>query len=526
MGRPVFADADRVVGEYEDRRQLHERRKADRRLHVVAENQEAGPISADLGQRQAVHDRAHGVLAHAKVQVAPAGVIRLQVARTLETQVRLGRGRQIGGAADQPGIALRDRIQHLGRAVPAGNTLLVGREARQTGVPAIGQLTALHALEPVRELGMGAAVVLEAREPGFAQLATAPADAGLEVLVHPVRDQELRILGPPVALLGEADLVVAERLAVRGAGVLLVRRAIADVAVDDDQGRAIAGPAEDLDRMRNPLDIVGIADAHHVPAVAHEAGRDILGERDVGVPLDRDAVAVVDPAEVRELEMAGDRCRLARHTLHHVAVAAEREDVVVEHGEVRPIEMAREPARRDRHADAVAAALTERPGRGLDARGPVILRMAGALAVELAEVPDVVERHRGLAEALVVGIDRPHAGQMQHRVEQHRGVPDREHEAVAVRPDRILGVEAQKALPERVDDRRHRHRRAGMARFRLLHRVHRQGADRVDAEIVDRGRGRHSWPSPQTGVCPNPRRRAGSRHASIAARHRKRRDCQ
>ena len=41
---------------------------------------------------------------------------------------------------------------------------------------------------------------------------------------------------------------------------------------------------------------------------------------------------------------------------------------------------------------------------------------------------------------------------------------DREHEAVAVRPDRIGGVEAQEPpVPQRVADRRQAHRRAGMA---------------------------------------------------------------
>jgi len=86
---------------------------------------------------------------------------------------------------------------------------------------------------------------------------------------------------------------------------------------------------------------------------------------------------------------------------------------------------------------------------------------------------------------LLFGIDRPHPGQMEHRIEQHRGVAIREDEAVAVRPDRVGGVEAEEALPERVGDGGHRHRRSGMARVRLLDRVDRQRANRVDAELVD-----------------------------------------
>ena len=73
--------------------------------------------------------------------------------------------------------------------------------------------------------------------------------------------------------------------------------------------------------------------------------------------------------------------------------------------------------------------------------------------------------HRQLAEPLVLRVDRLHAGQVQHRVEQHRRVAHRQHEAIAVRPDRIVGIEAQELLPETVGHRRHRHRRARMPEF-------------------------------------------------------------
>ena len=67
----------------------------------------------------------------------------------------------------------------------------------------------------------------------------ARADARLEMLAHAVGNEELRVLGPAVVALGQPDLLLAQRLAVRRAGVLLVRRAIGDVAVDDDQRRPI-----------------------------------------------------------------------------------------------------------------------------------------------------------------------------------------------------------------------------------------------------------------------------------------------
>ena len=168
--------------------------------------------------------------------------------------------------------------------------------------------------------------------------------------------------------------------------------------------------------------------------------------------------------------------------LHQAAVAADRVDVEVE--ELGAVAR-RQPLRGDRHADRGRDALAERAGRRLDARGPAVLGVARRLRVELAEALDVVEADGGVADDLVVGVDRPHPGEVQQRVEQHRGVAGGEHEAVAAGPDRVGRVEAQEALPERVGDRRERHRRPGMAGVRLLDRVDRERADRVDAELVD-----------------------------------------
>ena len=77
---------------------------------------------------------------------------------------------------------------------------------------------------------------------------------------------------------------------------------------------ALAG----LDRVVQGLDVllvagaaVGPVDVLDVPAVRRVAGRDVLGEGDVGVVLDRDLVVVVDQRQVAELLVAGERGRLA-----------------------------------------------------------------------------------------------------------------------------------------------------------------------------------------------------------------------
>jgi len=117
--------------------------------------------------------------------------------------------------------------------------------------------------------------------------------------------------------------------------------------------------------------------------------------------------------------------------------------------------------------------------------------MTWTLAVELTKPLQIVERDRRRTEPLIFLVDRFDTGQVQHRIEQGRGVAGGQHKAVAVRPDWILGIEAQEILPQRVDDRSHRHRCPRMAGFCRLNRIDAQRADGVYRDLVDRAARRH-----------------------------------
>jgi hypothetical protein len=58
------------------------------------------------------------------------------------------------------------------------------------------------------------------------------------MLLDTLGNKELRLLRPAVEALAKADLLVTERLAVGCGGVLLVRGAVANVAVQNDKGGA------------------------------------------------------------------------------------------------------------------------------------------------------------------------------------------------------------------------------------------------------------------------------------------------
>ena len=151
-----------------------------------------------------------------------------------------------------------------GRIAP-GDSLRIRRKARQIAIPAGGQLPPLHQIDLRGEVRETLAVLGKHRFPVAPRLAATLADAVGKVLHDSVRHQELGILRPVIGALDEPDFVFAQGLAMGRGGIDLVRRAIADVAVENDQRRPVFRLAEDRERLLDALEIVGIADPQHVP---------------------------------------------------------------------------------------------------------------------------------------------------------------------------------------------------------------------------------------------------------------------
>ncbi len=306
-----------------------------------------------------------------------------------------------------------------------------------------------------------------------------------------------------------------------GSRALLLLKAIADHGIHHDQGRPVVGRAELVQRLADGTQIIAIRDMQRLPAIGAEALGHVLGEGEIGEAFDRNLVVVVDPAEVRELEMAGHGGGFGGDALHHVAVAAQDEDVMVEQLGVGLVVARRQPALGQRHPDRITAALPERTRRRLDARRHPVFRVARRLGGQLAKLFDVVQRDGRLTSLLAMRVDFLDARQMQDRIEQHRTMADRQHEPIAVRPVRRGGVVAHELGPERIGRGREPERRADMARMGLQHGVHGQGADRVDGELgrallaralVGRGLGQSAH-----GGILRPSRRNASRAEKAAA---------
>src|SRR5262249_29770358 len=95
MSWTVFAIAHRVVCENKNGGKLHQSRQPDCWPCIVAKDEERCSVRTQLGQRKAIYNRTHRVLADAEVQIFPCPVIGLEVSRALVRESSLVRWSEI-----------------------------------------------------------------------------------------------------------------------------------------------------------------------------------------------------------------------------------------------------------------------------------------------------------------------------------------------------------------------------------------------------------------------------------------------
>src|SRR3984893_14314886 len=304
MGRAVLAVAHGIVSEHKDGGQLHQGREPNGRPRIVTEDEERGAEGAKLRQCESVDGGCHRMLADAEMQVPAAGSARLEVSGALEREQRLGGGAEIRRSPEKPGNVLRENIENLARGIATGDAFRVGGKNRQPLIPSSRQLAPLHQLDLGRELRMFRAISRKQLSPTPVGLSPARADSRGQMLARGVGNEKLRVLGPSVGAFDKANLFLAQWLAVRRRSVLSMRRAVADVAVQNDENRTPLRVVKDVQSVLDAINVVGIAHAQNVPAITQKSGRDVLRKGDACVAFDGDVVVVIDPAEIVQGEMA------------------------------------------------------------------------------------------------------------------------------------------------------------------------------------------------------------------------------
>ena len=167
--------------------------------------------------------------------------------------------------------------------------------------------------------------------------------------------------------------------------------------------------------------------------------------------------------------MAGQRNRFLADAFHQAAVARQRIGIVFDQ---IGAELVSQLAFRHGHADGVADALAERAGGGLDACGVAVFGVACGGRAQLAEILDVLKRDVIISE------------QVEQRIDQHRAVAGRQHEAVTVGPVGLFRIEGQIARKQHRGDIGCAHGQAWMSGFGFLYSIHGQKPDRIGHPVV------------------------------------------
>src|SRR6185312_2211954 len=206
--------------------------------------------------------------------------------------------------------------------------------------------------------------------------------------------------------------------------VLFVGRAITYMGPRQNEGWTLRLRASRAQRPVDSLKIVAICDRLDVPAISLEAARAILGEGDVGPSRQRHTVIVIEVDQLAEFQMTGKGRGLRGYALHQIAVTDDPVGEMIDDLRAGPVVTRRQVGFGHREADAVTKALTERSGCRLDARRNATLGMPRRHAAPLAKMLD-------LFKGKIV------AGEVKQAVQQHRAMPRRQHETVAIKPSGI-----------------------------------------------------------------------------------------
>ena len=497
MGRAVLADGDGVVGPDVQVRDLHEGGQTDGGTLVVGEHEEGTAERTGVRTEQdAVGDAAHGELTHAEVQLAA----ELVAVRPLNGGA-LGRGEgggtlevglvgaaEVGRAAPEFRHDGGDGVEHGARGAAGGDVLADfegGLKVVQGLVEAFRQLTGLQAVVQGGLVRVGLAPGVELLVPGLVGFQAAIGDlAGVGQGFFVDVEGLLRIVAQE--LLEAGDGLGAQLGAVGGRVVGLARGRPGDQGVDLDELRLVRsgllGLGDDVGQAFDVLLVgaVGLDEAElvGVPAVCLEALEHVLGQHQVGVAFDLDAVGVEDHGQVAELLVGGQGSGLAGDALLDVAFAADGPDLVVERGiflrGLRVKQTALETLAVGK-ADGGGEALTQRAGGHFDARGQAVLRVArGAGGRAATEALEVVQGHAV-------------TGEVQLDVLGEGGVAAGKDEAITAFPVGIIRIVLDEVLVQRVGDGRQGDGGAGVAGARLLNRVSRKDLRHLDGALVELG---------------------------------------
>ena len=218
---------------------------------------------------------------------------------------------EVGGAADHRRREGLERLHHLLAGVARGD-VLAGRERRQRLDPAGPRLAGAVGLPVLAQLR-------ERLRPALEAVAATPARPRSRPAARPCARRPRRARRSACPGRARAPPSAARTSSSPSGepcdfdGVDRLRRAVGDVAADDDQRRALLLRLRRADRRARarPGPPSPSTDCTCQPCASKRFALSSVVKRERGRAVDRDVVVVVEVDELAEAEVAGDRRRLA-----------------------------------------------------------------------------------------------------------------------------------------------------------------------------------------------------------------------
>src|SRR5579859_850598 len=144
----------------------------------------------------------------------------------------------------------------------------------------------------------------------------------------------------------------------RGKGVLLVGRAIAQVRPYQEERRALRFLTRGGNGAANRLKVIPILDGLGVPSIRGKTACAILGEVDLRRRRERHAVVIVEVDQLSQLQMTGKGSSFRGYPFHEVAIADQSVGEMIDDLESGTVVPRREIRFGNRDAHSVSKSLT------------------------------------------------------------------------------------------------------------------------------------------------------------------------
>ena len=190
----------------------------------------------------------------------------------------------------------------------------------------------------------------------------------------------------------QRDFFFAQWLTVCFCCIYAVGAALADVGFADDE-RGLGGRLFGLGNGGiYCINIVPVDGANHVPLVGFKAFGSVIAKPGRNLPVNADAVIVIQGNKLVELPCACQGAGFMADTFHQAAVAHKYISVVVKHFQLGAVELGCQQLFGQRHAHRIANALPQRARGGFYAWSYAHFRVACGFAVQLAEILQLFDR--------------------------------------------------------------------------------------------------------------------------------------